>query len=67
MVCHMARTTIVPDLAIPTSLVDRVTQADAQYTSSRVTAAQCPGWTNPLVGDASEVGLSTPDVWEQQQ
>ena len=69
----MARTTSVADLrveevlAIPTSLVDRVTPADAQYMSSRVTATQRPSWTNPLVGDASQVGLNTPDVWEKQQ
>ena len=73
MVYRMARTTTLPDLrtdelpTIPTSLVDCVTQADARCTSSRVTAAQRPGWTNPLVGDASQVGLSTRDLWEKQQ
>ena len=73
MVFQMAHTTSLPNLRmdelpiIPTSLVDRVTQANARYTSYRVTAAQRPGWTNPLVGDASQAGLSMPDVWEKQQ
>ena len=69
----MARTTSLCDLKIDvlptiiTSVVDRVTEAEARYTSSRVTAAECPGLANQLVGDGSQAGLSTPNLWEKQQ
>ena len=71
MVCQMARITSLPNLriddlpTIPTSLVGCVTEADARYTSSYVTAAQRPRWTNPSVEHAKEARLNTPNVWEK--
>ena len=70
---QVACTTSLPALrleelpTIPLALVDRVAQADTWYTSSCVAAAQRPGWANSLVGDANQVGFSTPDHWEKQQ